>query len=248
MKYLLHCIFESSRDNLLSTPSPDGERRLQVVERHGLCAAVSEITIVDELYDIQEIMNYHRAIEWFFRRTTVVPFRFGTLLEELADVERLLENRRTHYSAILNKLDGCAEIGLREIVDKSAQTQALPSSPPVTVCAEGSSPGTLYLKRRKAHFGAESMLAETNQRASAKYRAAFDGMFKEFRSEVSRLENRPGENSGLLLSIHFLVPKDLLERFRLQFAALASDGSSKLLLSGPWPPYNFVLSADSPTA
>lgn len=248
MRYLLHCIFEGRGDEVLPAPCSGGEHRLHVFEKHDLCAAVSEVAGVDRLYNMREILDYHRTIEWIFGRVTVVPFRFGTLLEERADVERLLENRHEHYRAILRKLDGCAEIGIRAIVEDDEHNQMDSGCTEARASVEGPTQGILYLQRRKDRYGAESLLAEQNRNASAKYVAAFEGMFKEFKSEISKLPNQDRENVSLLLSLNFLVPKDRLERFRLQFAALAAGGSSKLLLSGPWPPYNFVVPTNTPTA
>jgi hypothetical protein len=65
-------------------------------------------------------------------------------------------------------------------------------------------------------------------------------MFKRFRSNLSKVV-RPGESNAILVSLYFLVPKTVLGRFRRAFGELASNESARVMLTGPWPPYNFVL-------
>jgi hypothetical protein len=43
-----------------------------------------------------------------------------------------------------------------------------------------------------------------------------------------------------LLSLYFLVPGSAVESFRQAFRHLSATEPARLLLSGPWPPYNFV--------
>jgi hypothetical protein len=43
-----------------------------------------------------------------------------------------------------------------------------------------------------------------------------------------------------LLSLYFLVPRTSVESFREATRQCLKDGLTKLLVSGPWPPYNFV--------
>lgn len=51
--------------------------------------------------------------------------------------------------------------------------------------------------------------------------------------------NRRSRNG--FLSIYFLVPRQSVARFRSRFRNLFSGRNVKHLLSGPWPPYNFVM-------
>jgi hypothetical protein len=44
-----------------------------------------------------------------------------------------------------------------------------------------------------------------------------------------------------MLSLYFLVKREEVEKFRQIFQAFASRYSARILLSGPWPPFNFVL-------
>ena len=53
-------------------------------------------------------------------------------------------------------------------------------------------------------------------------------------------EDRSSAADGRLLSLFFLVRRENVERFREAFGQLQQETSAKMLLTGPWPPYNFV--------
>jgi hypothetical protein len=42
------------------------------------------------------------------------------------------------------------------------------------------------------------------------------------------------------VSLYFLTPRSCVERFREQVRRIHFPSGAKLLLSGPWPPYNFA--------
>ncbi len=247
MKYLLYCIFEKPHHLILSIPTPTEGPQLRVLEKQGLSSVFSEVPDAAAVSDVARLMDYHRVIESFFEQVTVVPFRFGTLLDSLADIERLQDTRAEHYRKILQKLDGCAEMGIRAIMDENKTSSGQRSGSSGFPPPGAPTSGKLYLTKRKALYTAETLLAEKNERTTEQFCHAFAGLFKDFRSEISRpVTPRGGSAGGVLLSVYFLVPKAFLDRFRKAFTGISSNGSSKLLLSGPWPPYNFVLPGDSP--
>jgi hypothetical protein len=211
------------------------------MEKHGLCAAFSEVSDGAGAFDVSRAMQHHKVIESFFDRITVVPFRFETVLEDLLDLELLLKERCDYYKEILRRLDGCAEMGIRAMVHESKAAPAAASEAGGFPSPDEPNPGKLFLWSRRIHYADESLLAEKHEEVSAKFRAAFGGLFKEFRSEASRLEVKGSDPGAVLISLYFLVPKEHLMSFRHRFDVLESADSSKLLLSGPWPPYNFVL-------
>ncbi len=244
MKLRLCCIFEMPQSRTRSHALPGEEAGVRAVERNGLCAVFSEVSDIAGPYDIAKPMQHHGVIKFLFDRFTVVPFRFETLLENRTDLEMLLETRGDYYRHILRKLDGCVEMGIRAMVDGSGTVTETASKSGAAARPEASAPGSLYLWNRKSHYADESLLAEKHEQVSEKFRALFAGKFKEFRSEASRLEIQGSNSRTFLVSLYFLVPKDLLLPFRDRFDSLEAPDSSKLLLSGPWPPYNFVLPDD----
>lgn len=246
MRYLIYCIFENPPERNIAVSQRADGLPVHVLEKQGLCAAYSEIADAGLSSDMPEILAYHKVIESFFSQATVVPFRFGTVLADQEDITQLLVKRADHYRKILRELEGCAEMGIRAITE-GLETQPEgrhdSSEDPVTEVAE---PGKLYLSRRNNHYRVESSVIHGNQQATERFCQAFSGLFKKFRSESSKFGIHTENSKAILLSLYFLVPKQSLDRFQQTFARLSSSDSSKLLLSGPWPPYNFVLPGDSP--
>lgn len=241
MKYRLYCIFEAPETSTICHTSPSEQLGVQAVKRHGLCATFSEVSSAAGPDDVSKLMRHHRVIESFFERVTVVPFRFDTVLEDLSDLEMILEQRRDFYIQTLRRLNGSSEMGIRAIMRESGTHPPSECRYAETIPSETPHPGTCYLQKRKVHYADESLSAERNEQLGKKFCAAFGGMFKEFRSDPPKLDVQAHDHTASVFSLYYLVPKNLITSFRHQFAAIASMASVKLLLSGPWPPYNFVL-------
>ena len=63
------------------------------------------------------------------------------------------------------------------------------------------------------------------------------GCYTEQRREISPADQ------GRLLSLYFLTPKTGVEHFLNQARLICPPAGTRLLFSGPWPPYNFAVSA-----
>ena len=57
-------------------------------------------------------------------------------------------------------------------------------------------------------------------------------------------ERSPRPATGLLISLYFLTPATYADEFLRKARHIRPPSAAKLLLSGPWPPYNFVASVD----
>jgi hypothetical protein len=100
--------------------------------------------------------------------------------------------------------------------------------------------GRAYLAARRVHYEHQE---EFNKQASElieQSRAAFSGLFVKCKTEFRSTVNFQSTIGNLFPSIYFLVPKTSVNRFRQVFRQVEVQQSAKLLLSGPWPPYNFV--------
>jgi len=240
MKYLLYCIFEKRTETPITIPRSTANNPVHILEGHGLAAAFSEIPGTATAHELAGIMEYHRVIESFFNQVAIVPFRFGTVLDEYDDVGRLLEKRAAHYKEILEDLEGCAEMGIRMIINETETAPDDECPLPRVLSSQSPGAGKLFLSSRRAQYRRETIQVERIEKETERYSFAFAGMFKRFRSNVSKVA-RPGESNAILVSLYFLVPKKVLGRFRQRFGDLASSESARVMLTGPWPPYNFVL-------
>jgi hypothetical protein len=245
MKYLLYCIFSLKNTGRTDTEqSGVGGGQLVVVEQNGLAAVISAILHRQISKNSATVLAYHKVIESFHSQFGVIPLRFGTIVEQEAEVERLLEQHGDHYKTLLRALDGCVEMGVRILVcDANPATEERDTASVLQVsnCA---GTGASYLAGRKAHRDAEALANERDRQTIERYRSAFDGLFSNFKAETSRAAVFDASSKSLLLSLYFLVPKHSVEPFRKVCGDLKLHERTKIMCSGPWPPYNFVLPED----
>ncbi len=193
----------------------------------------------------QVAVAHERVIEHFARRPalTVVPMKmfamFSTIDKAMADVR----GRRREIDRVMKRIEGSEEWGIR--VTKTSD----PAGTGVTRggrAASGSAPttGTAFLTARK-HARDSAAASKTAARAAAE--TAFARLKRAARA-ARRRDGRPEPGSNPpVLEAAFLVRSDGRKRFieeaRRQAAGCASAGAA-LVLTGPWPVYNFVESSE----
>lgn len=245
MKYAVYCVFTSPGDHTDAIPTMAREKGVYLLENNGLCAAVAKVDHPKSSYELSEVISHHKVVESFFRRRTIIPFRFGAMLDEEDEVPALLERNRARYTELLREIDGCAEFGIR-IID---EIWSRPDEEAVeTVHAQSedvTTPGKAYLSRLRRHFQEESLLSDKYRATIEGCHAAFDGMYVKFVSEVSKGRGVDDDSRSVMLSLYFLVRIDLIDSFRGAFSEMKAPGGHRIMLSGPWPPYNFVTPATS---
>lgn len=205
-----------------------------LAENKGLCAGLSELTEPDSPPDFSKILTYETVVEFFYNNRTVIPMRYGCQVENPSDAVRLLEKRVNDYGALLRKLEGLAEMGIQILSDDSnAKDQTnLAKVMPESFLLDSSGGNYLAMKRRyylRIDGGElrQSKLVETLCNS-------LSSLFIEHKAELHSLPK------GRLQSLYFLVPRSSVKSFRQAVRDFFKKQTAKQLLSGPWPPYNFV--------
>jgi hypothetical protein len=220
MKHLLYCIVQQDLDE----PAPDPG--MCVVAAHGLAAVVSRVEETSSAPSVSSVLAFERVVEAIHARQAVIPLRYGCLMESESAIIRLLENHRQEYEALLDRLRGMTEMGIRVLCP--ARPGFLPGS---TL-----SPGAAYLASLRNRYSSGNSLAPEEAQLADQITGLLSGCYTEQRREILPAEQ------GRLLSLYFLMPKTGVEHFRHQARQISPPGGTKLLLSGPWPPYNFAAS------
>ncbi len=101
-----------------------------------------------------------------------------------------------------------------------------------------------YLAHLKARLDAEALATENNQKVIEQYRLPFEGLYVGFKGETSKSTPFRDKSGTAFLSLYFLVRRQAVGAFRKVYDQLKSGETTKIMLSGPWPPYNFVLPED----
>ncbi len=264
MNVLVYCIMGHPHPSGLESLRGIGDEIISLVETDGLMAAVSRIVTPDATPNLKRILHYQKIIEWFHNDSTIIPMRYGCLVAEESEVVRILKEHGDEYKRLLGELEGCEEMGIRILSSEFDSLRRDSTGPRVNnfvALGKGISPGDCqanqstpdlgnkpsphpgqaYLAVRKAHYVQEESINQENEALIEAYRNVFAGLFVKCKKEgpSTRHARMPVDNT-LLFSLYFLVPKYLVNTFRLVFKKIPSKDGQKILLSGPWPPYNFA--------
>jgi len=210
--------------------------------------ALSQIGLADLDPDIPRVRDYERVVLSYHHRGAVVPMRYGCVVEQESQAIQLLEEHGPRYEALLKELDGCVEMGLRVLLPSGPWAAVIPGGPEARREVDGPCPpdpaaaadrlGLTYLTARKAHYASQDRWTKEYRQAAQRCRDQFAGLYVKYTTEA------PSPRLPLH-SLYFLVPRPAVESFRQAFLHLTASEPARLLLSGPWPPYNFVTAGPS---
>jgi hypothetical protein len=183
---------------------------------------------------VSRVAVAHEAVvEYFSRRRglVVVPAKLFTMFSSRERAIADVAARRAPLQRVLQRIEGCEEWGVRIFRSAAATATAAPSRP---------ASGAAFLAARKA---ARDAVADARAQGAAAADATYRALARRSRDAVQRDRRpEPGVNPPIL-DAAFLVPVKSRAAFttaaraeRRQCAAAGLD----LLLTGPWPAYNFI--------
>lgn len=230
MKHVVYCILRDVRDPVRSVlPAGVEGAPVFLVAEGGLAAACSVAPDACVTPTVPRATAFAWVVGALHAVTAVLPFRYGNFLDSSERVLNLLQAHREEFLQSLEEVEGCDEMGLRILLENRPGMEC---AQPAYAAPRGT--GREFLEGRRAHYAAEECDEALAARAAAEARGALDGLAVKCR------EDRSSAADGRLLSLFFLVRRENVERFREAFEQLQQETSAKMLLTGPWPPYNFV--------
>ena len=237
-------------------------RPVSFVAGHGLCAAVSELEVEEGAPPVSELLVYSKVVEDLHRLQAVVPMRYGCFINGIQAIRNVLQEKQRPYETLLAELEGHVEMGIRILLGDTLRQGVPLERPPRQACPEdrdalrcfdrlstngvsdrpelvegyrvSRSSGQAYLALRKVHYQMHDETLQGRQELIDRYIQAFSGLYAKHRIEAET------KNGAVILSLYFLTPESEVIRFRETFGRVTENGDAKALLSGPWPPYNFV--------
>jgi hypothetical protein len=245
LSHLLYCVFLGRDEGELDELTGVDGQPISVLAHNGLSAVIS-LLAVRQLppVDVTTILSYQRVINHFHHRRTIIPMRYGCIVAGEAQVSRLLEDRFDEYRELLEALDGCDEMGIRVLLDHPVCGEPAPglrSSSSGLSVPHPVETGKGYLLARRSHYADRDQLVNAEKAIFDTVCEPFSGLFVRCKVEKSTPVSGDQRSSCRLLSLYFLVNRAKVEEFRQVFQAFASRYATKILLSGPWPPFNFVV-------
>ncbi len=194
------------------------------MESGGLAAAMTLWPEQDPPLDVARLLAYEETIANIHATRTVIPLRFGCVVDGESEVLRLLQQHRLEYERLLTQWEGLTEMGLR--VWRGARSAA---GPPAG--AGDLSVGARYLAAVRERCPG---LMPDERKCALRIADRLKGLYRGSREEAGSASN------GRLVSLYFLVPRASVGDFREKARSIDLLQDMKLMVSGPWPPYNFA--------
>lgn len=177
-------------------------------------------------------LAHEGVVEYFASRAgaTVVPMKLFTMFAGRDRAAAALIGRRREIAPVLARIRGCREWGVR-VTARAPGPAARP--------AAARSSGTAFLAAKKR---ARDDVRARAVRAADTAEAVVEALSRLARAAVLR---EPPENVAAppLVDAAFLVPSRNAARFKAaagKWARTCRDAGADLVLTGPWPAYNFV--------
>jgi hypothetical protein len=188
-----------------------GGAPLSLVRGAGLAAVVSESQAPEA--NEERIWEYERVVESLMESGTVLPVRFGTVLEHDEAVRGFLTQQRDELDRGLGRVQGTVEMGVRVEWDGGAGDDA-PES------------GTAYMLGRLAVL--------RSARAIADRLAPLRSL-----ARLARIAVMPRRDVAVLGA--YLVERRSADAFAERCEHLRHElAPAELACTGPWPPYSFA--------
>lgn len=206
-----------------------------------ITAVVSDINRANLITDQSNAIAYASVIEKLVEQFSLLPMRYGSLMESRDSINKMLERNYPEFQQNLQKVENKYEFGLKIFCDSGklkaelrAKSETDTKTPTKSVPGIKNSVYRNYVnKKLKEHrieelvlIYVDSVIAEITG-----YLARLNAVnkFKKIVSETN------------IISAIFLLGKDkkdkliqAVENLQNQYPGLT------FVLTGPWPPYNFV--------
>lgn len=261
-----YCVVAERDVAAIDAEAVDPEHSLEWIAAGGVAALVSRVPCAEfapeplrqnlnQLTWLERVARAHEGVlEAVLDQTTLVPLRLCTLYESEDGVRSMLRAQRTNLERALKDLAGREEWAVKLLVDPRLLSQEVQATDPDAVALaeelEGQSEAAAYMLRRRlerhVREGVDELAA--GLAAELKRRLELEGIEFVTRPPQNReLSQHEGE---MLLNAACLVDAASLERMRgvvADFGAERSELGASVTITGPWPPYNFVIGGEAAT-
>lgn len=222
----------------------DKKNRVYSVEGRSVCVCVSKIDtdkFQDEvkklLSETESILRNHEdVVDALMKLTTIVPFKFGTVLRDEKAASKMLRDNEKKFKKLLSKFTGRVEWGLKVYADKPRQR-------PASQRGGRGSPGVAYLLGRKMEEESKNDVATGLVKVSEIIFHKAEKIAYEAKLNQTLPQKLTGKNKEMILNAAFLIEKEKVALFCQQVKRLTKKYEPMGLeigLSGPWPPYSFT--------
>ena len=179
------------------------------------------------------LLQHAHVVGECFKRTTVLPFRFGTVFDTDDALRRAVRLNRKAFVESVSRLKGKAEMHLKLLVKDGSLRQALEEIElPTTV-------GSEYLTKLREKASRQRERQTKARALSVQVNKIFDPLDQDICC-------RKVQSGHMLIDIAHLIDHKQVQKYqnRYQMASRHLPGI-EVVMSGPWPPYHFIPSKRS---
>ena len=227
MAYILYCI-TAPQPNLAVLSKGIGGKPVSLIVEDSLAAAASLLPKRELTPTIAHLLACEGVVEAFYRIQAVVPMRFGCIFDKETEIRHFLHEGRTEFHALLSQLKGMVEMGVRVMPRQENGNNSH------RVLSERSAAGTDYLETRRDYYAAVEREARNLEEIGRQICTSLSELLVR-----SREEPRTSAGGGLF-SLYFLIQRSSIDAFHRKISQIRPTLCREILVSGPWPPYNFV--------
>lgn len=227
---------------------------VQVIGHRGLFAHVSRVPLdrfgeeplrrhLEDLDWVEAVARaHHHVVETLAEAVPTAPVRLVTVYSGEEQVRDLLDRRGDDFAAVLAWVAGRREWGVKAYVKPDA---AAPGPGPSggsasgTAGTEGDSPGTAYLRRRKASLRGRQDLWRAAAERAERLHAALKTVAVAARRHRPQDPRLSGRTDWMVLNGAYLVDADREKEFAAVPASFRAEGID-VEFTGPWAPYSFT--------
>jgi len=204
-------------------------------------AVVSDINKTDLINDKSNAIQYAGVIEILAQQFTLLPMRFGSLMESTDLITKMLERNHHEFHQNLQKVENKYEFGLKVFCDSEklkaelrARSEADNKTPAKAISEIKNSMYKNYMiKKLKEHRLEELLLTYVDSVI-----ADITGYLTRLNA-VNKFKKMATETT--IIDAVFLLDKERKDALIHTFGDLQNQYTRlKFVLTGPWPPYNFV--------
>jgi len=228
---LAYAVLEAGRPFRLPAIRGPLDADLETREVTGLRVVYSRLPPRPAAPDHGQLRAFYEVIERLHARYDILPLRWGQYFSDPQALTCALAADADPYLKRLARLVGATEMGIRFLSDRQAIPEDTSQPPP-------ESRGRAFLEQRRARYGLDAAVQARRQRVEETCRSSFAGLFRELKGETAQTQGADSQTTTL---VSFLIPRPLVERFRQAYADLRPPADVRMLLTGPWPPFNFAV-------
>ncbi|GHO58860.1 GvpL/GvpF family gas vesicle protein [Ktedonobacter robiniae] len=244
----------------------DNQNKVYPVSENDMCVMVSKVDIdafqnriknlVSELTSgkdaVQQgaaelLQSHEHIIDTLMQDTTVIPFKFGTILKDEKAASQMLQNQKEDFQSLLAKFTGKVEWGVKVYANKQALAKHLMQKEPEFISLQEKraklSRGAAYLFDKKMEVEVKNAVA--TQLAQITERIFHELERNAFEAKLNNIlpQKMTGKKQEMILNAAYLIERGREALFRqqgIQFVEEYGPLELELEFSGPWPPYNFT--------